>query len=269
MKRVLGSSLAVLALMLCLALPAQAAEIPPTPACEATFKELLGQFVDAATPSPTDKQEALAQRALFEGLAAADCASDAKPLYRELRTMPFTEQCIEAAAKAQAFVGPFTAKYELLERPFNRKVLRPYVKRTLILYKRLMRSAVKDRPRQEARINRKLNRLHRAHSIRTRAFLKRTQPIWADDAYGIVLTWLELGSLRCLPSTTVVNDPGRDPGQRFANRNSSVLFSAIFYVYSREFGGKSSTGETSSMLRHPGNFDRSQVAGSLPLVLTD
>jgi len=275
MKRVLGSSLAGLALMLCLALPAQAAEIPPTPACEATLKESLGKFFGSPPRNPTRKQLALAERALSEGLAAADCVSDAKPLYKELRPMPFTDQCFESAAKAQAFLGPFTAKYRRLEKPFNRKVVRPFRKRTGVLYNRLFSLSspkTSDRPRQEARIKRKLNRLNRAHSTRTRAFLKRTQPIWADDAYGIVLSWLELASLRCLPSTLSIDpgsDPAKDPGQRFADKNFSVLSSAIFYVITREIRGASPAGATSSMLRHAGNFDRSRVTGILPSFLTD
>jgi len=270
MKRVLGSSLVALALTLCVVLPAQAAEIPPTPACEATLKESFEQFAVAAIiGKPTNKQEALAERTLFEGFAAAGCVSDAKPLYRDMRPMPYTEQCIASLGEAQAFLGPKSAKLRSLVRPFIRKVMKPFAKRFRILNKRLFSSERKDNRRQTARINRKLDRVLHAYLARIRALTKTTEPIWADDASGIVVTWFELVSLRCLPSELYLDRSARNPGQRFANRNLSVIVNAVVYGWSREFPGKSSAGATSSRIESSASFDRPQVAGSLPFFLTD
>jgi hypothetical protein len=263
MKRVLGSSLAALATVFCLTASALAAEIPATPACEVTYRALLKQAADESPRNPTDKQAFLAEKKLAEGLAAADCVSAARPLYRNLPTEPFTEQCYSAAAEAQAFVGPMTARLKPHEQRWNREVLRPYIGLLVRLISRKYRFEEQNRPRQAARVERKLKKLNRAYSIRVRKAFEMTKHIWIDDLYRIHLATLELRAQRCIPDG-FSNGIEKDPGQRFVRRNLSLLFNAELTIWIRRARAIYSPASTSSMFELPGGPNRPRLPGGLP-----
>jgi|GEM_PF-1924444 len=281
MKRVLGSSLAALALMLCLASPAQAAEIPPTPECGATYKVLITQLAEGLPRNPTAKQEAAVNRKFAEGLAAADCISDAVPLYRNTRAKPFTDQCHEAAAKAQVFVGPMTAKLRPALRAFESRIARPYRKRIWPLLNRILSPKFDDKPREVARLGRRLNRLNHAFQVRSRTFLRKTEQIWADDAYRIVVTLWELRSLLCVApgiGISIGEKPGPEtaPADRFLLRNVDVVFGSLFYPIDAFIKGlneaikdRGSRASVSSIIEHPGGFIDPPSAFRLPFPPTD
>jgi hypothetical protein len=231
MKRVLGGFAAALTLTICLAAPAQSAEIPPTPECETAYAELLElNYQLPRDLSPERGQKAL--RKFAESLEAAGCISDAVPLYRNIPAKPFTEQCYEAAAEAEAFIGPLTTRARPWGERFERKVYRPYFKRSQALFRKLMDPKVDD-ARQLRKLSRKLNNLTRSYTARSIDFLTKIERIWAKDARGIALTYFELRSLLCtsndLPLFGPRPGPDAGPGVRFLSRNIDVVFLALLY----------------------------------------
>jgi hypothetical protein len=263
MKRVLGSSLAVMAFALCLAAPAQSAEIPPTPACEAAAKALLDRYYDETPTIPTEGQMDRAGRRFAERLAAAGCVSDAEPLVRNIRAKPFTPQCFEAAARAEAFVGPKTAMLKRLNRKFNREVKRPFQERRRALKERKARFKARNKPRLVAMIDRKLERLRDAYWARDRTYGKRVVRMFKEDGFAFYLTLAELRSLLCIGFNSWL---GRDggPGQRFAFRNRDLLFGAIFYIAIAAYVEDQNSGSTSSRVKPPRSAGN-EFAGGIPL----
>ena len=231
--------------------------------------------------NPTAKQEAAAFRKLAEGLAAADCVSDPVPLYRNTRAKPFTDQCFEAAAKAQAFVGPLTAKLRPAARAFESRIARPYRKRVWPLINRILSPKLADKPRQQAKLTRRLNRLNHGYQVRTRAFLRKTERIWADDAYRIVVTVWELRSLLCTApgigfSLGERAGPETAPADRFFLKNVDVVLGSMFYPIDAFFRAINEAikdlrqkASLSSMIEHSGGLIDPPAILKLPLLPMD
>jgi hypothetical protein len=267
MKRVLGISLAVMASVLVLATPAQSAEIPPTPACESAAKALLDRYYDETPAFPTEGQMDRAGRRFAERLAQAGCVSDAEPLVRKIRAKPFTPQCSEAAARAEAFVGPKTAMVNRLTRKFIRQVKRPFQERRKVLKERKARFKARNKPQLVAMIDRKLERLRDTYWARDRAYGKRVIRVFEEDGFAFYLTLAELRSLLCIGFDSPFAR-GKGPGQRFASNNSELLFSAIFYIAITGYVENQDSASAASRFDPPRNLGI-EPAGGIPLLPTD
>jgi hypothetical protein len=236
----------MMALVMALAAPAQSAEIPPTPACEAAGKDLFARYAKEVLANPAKKPVRRADRRFAERLAAAGCISDAEPLVRRIRAKPFTPQCFEAAARAEAFVGPNTATLNKLTRKFIRQVKKPFDERERALKQRKTRLKAQDKARLVAMIDRKLERLRDAYRARDRAYGRRIMPLYADNSYAFYLTLAELRSLLCVGFESPFAAAG-GPGQRFASKNRELLFTSIFFMWVEAWSEEDSSAAPSSV----------------------
>jgi hypothetical protein len=232
MKRVLGGLLAVVSFALLLTAPAQSAEIPPTPECVAAYEALIDRRAQESPRGPAPEHANGDAKRMAEALAAADCISDPKPIYMNIPAKPFTEQCYDAVAEAEALVGPKTAKLRPLTERFERRVTRPFLKRFWPLFNRFMKADL-DKPRQIAKLGRRISKMSRVYQAKTLVFLTKTERIWAKDAYRILITYFELRSLLCVSNSPPFfgprPGPKAGPGDRFVFRNRDVIFASFVY----------------------------------------
>lgn len=237
MGRILGGALLAIGLMLGFSSTARAVEIPATAECQTTFKELIQK----GSEKPRGKSVRAGLKPVVTGLVEAGCLSDAAPMLRDMKPMPFSEQCAAAASEAQQYWGPLTARARPWMKAFERKVRKPFRKRSNRLWAKIDRADRKGQDRRSRALLKKLERISGKFLKRNSNFVDRVTPFFEPHAAASILGFWELVSLRCVGGGDVLDSKTGGPAQRVLRKNLDFVWSAMFLFNVGEDDNSAST----------------------------
>jgi len=234
MGRLLGGLLAAFVLTFWVTSTAHAAEIPPTAECQATFKTLLDAAIK--TDPGTKKQGKRALRKLTQDLEDAGCISDAEPLFRKVAVMPFSDECVDAATRAQAVFAPQTKRLKALTKPYQTKVVRPYLHRMFALTNRISRLHKQGPSRELTIAKRELRRLNKQFRVKSQKFYSQVRSEVSLNPYGTILIFWEFYSRRCISDAEA-----KGPVAKVLRNNTGLILFSIFSIDPGDGYGNSSS----------------------------
>ena len=221
---------------LALAIPAKAAEIPPTAVCSETVTEEIARYVRAGGIGGDREEVRRANNRLADNLAKAGCVSDAGPLRKWAKPDPYSEQCLEAAAAAGKFFRPTALKIRSMKDRLKAKgrQLDARARKLGQRIRQLRRNGAA--PKRIEKLQRKrMLLLFKSGILGFREVIEAFEAV-QPKAAATTLTVFELISLRCVGGKSymdVMRDglPSEEPVARVLHRYRFMINTSIFTTF--------------------------------------
>lgn len=226
MGKFIWGSVVTLVMLFGFASVAQAGLIPPTSSCQAFVKKQIKKALKAGPDAETSPAE---NKRMAELLESKGCISDAEPLYTEVEAKPFTDQCRDAAAKADKYWRTAGGKISKRFKPWVKRG-RAHERRIKLIDRRIKRMRQDDRKGQAAALLRTRKQVNRAFQKRYKKAMAKFFPAIKDIGYDSILITTEFASLRCVDMD--LPDDGRfnTPVLKAIEKNAGLIFISILFL---------------------------------------